>query len=172
METPDDVRQLADKAMTQQENGADSTAHERWSGKKNETAEHESSSFLVTLAKVADKEDKKIDFRNTLKMILRGEFLGSPAFRKELPLIGLIVVCSIIYISNRYACDAQVIEVTRLQDTLKDRRFKTLTVMSQLKNMMRPSHIEEHVKDTALQRSVEPVYSLKVSGEREGKTSE
>ena len=101
----------------------------------------------------------------SLRTVLGGDILASGWFRRQFWFIVLVVVMCIFYISNRYACQKEMIESTKLEDTLLDRRYKALTISSQLKELTRPSVVEEHLSDTALKVSTDPIYSLPVTEE-------
>ena len=88
--------------------------------------------------------------------------LGGQWFRRQFWFIVMIVGMLIIYVSNRYSCQQEMIETKVLNDTLLDRRYKALTRSSQLKERMRRSYIEETLVDTTLQTANTPSFYLKV----------
>lgn len=101
----------------------------------------------------------------SLRTILGGDLLAGKWFRRQIWLIVLIAFYIIIYVSNRYACQQEMIESTRLADTLLDRRYKALTSSSQLKEMTRRSKVEENLEDSTLHTPTEPLYNLKIEEE-------
>ena len=88
--------------------------------------------------------------------------LGGHWFRQQFWFIVMVVGMIIVYVSNRYSCQQEMIETKVLSDTLLDRRYKALTRSSQLKEKMRRSYIEETLVDTNLQTSNTPLFYLKV----------
>lgn len=124
-------------------------------------ADAEARKVLRTLT--SDKDDEHTNV--SLRTVLGGDILVSGWFRRQFWFIVLVVVMCIFYISNRYACQKEMIESTKLEDTLLDRRYKALTISSQLKELTRPSVVEEHLSDTALKVSTDPIYSLPVTEE-------
>lgn len=98
----------------------------------------------------------------SLRTILGGDILAGPWFRRQFWYIVMLIAMSIFYVSNRYYCQREMIVGTRLADTLLDRRYKALTLSSQLKEMTRRSAVEKHLNDTALKTSMEPLYLLAV----------
>ena len=80
----------------------------------------------------------------TLASILGGDILGGKWFRKQFWYIVMVVAMVIVYVSNRYSCQQEMIQTKMLTDTLLDRRYKALTRSSQLKEKMRRSVIENH----------------------------
>ena len=101
----------------------------------------------------------------SLRTILGGDLLAGKWFRRQIWLIVLIAFYIIVYVSNRYACQPEMLESTRLADTLLDRRYKALTSSSQLKEMTRRSKVEENLEDSTLHTPTEPLYNLKIEEE-------
>ena len=101
----------------------------------------------------------------SLRTILGGDLLAGKWFKRQILLILLITLYVIIYVSTRYACQQEMIESTRLADTLLDRRYKALTSSSQLKEMTRRSKVEENLEDSTLHTPTEPLYNLKIEEE-------
>ena len=101
----------------------------------------------------------------TLSSILGGDILGGRWFRRQFWFIIMVVGMIIIYVSNRYACQQEMIQTKMLTDTLLDRRYKALTRSSQLKEKKRRSFIEESLTDTTLQTPNTPSFNLKVEEE-------
>lgn len=96
----------------------------------------------------------------SLRAILGGDILGGRWFRKQLRYVALLVVLSIIYVSNRYAFQHEEIRREDLADTLIDRKYKVLTISSQLTEFSMRSNIEENLTDTTLKTSTESSYYL------------
>ena len=81
---------------------------------------------------------------------------------KKVLIILLVVVLLVVYVSNRYACQQEYLEQTRLLDTLQDRRWQLLTISSEIKEKTRRSFVEENLHDTTLGTSTQPLYQLEV----------
>lgn len=107
-----------------------------------------------------DEDEERIDL--SMRTILGGDILGGRWFRKQFWFIVMVVVMCIIYVSNRYYCQQEMIEGTRLADTLKDRHIKVLTIESALKEQTRRSNVEQHLQDTTLKPSTDRIYTLPV----------
>lgn len=101
----------------------------------------------------------------TLASILGGDILGGKWFRRQFWYIVMVVVFVIIYVSNRYSCQQEMIQTKMLTDTLLDRRYKALTRSSQLKEKMRRSVIEGSLADTSLQTANTPLFKVQVDEE-------
>ena len=101
----------------------------------------------------------------SLSSILGGDILGGRWFSRQFWYIIMVVCMLIVYVSNRYACQQEMIQTKMLTDTLLDRRYKALTRSSQLKEKTRRSYIEESLADTTLQTPNNPSYVIKVDNE-------
>ncbi|MGM9674300.1 MAG: FtsL-like putative cell division protein [Bacteroidaceae bacterium] len=72
--------------------------------------------------------------------------LDTAWLRRQLYVVLLIVVGIIIYITNRYQAQQQIIELEQLQNELKDMKFRVLTRSSELTLRTRQSQLEEQLK--------------------------
>lgn len=107
-----------------------------------------------------DEETPTEGDRVTLRTVLGGDILAGPWFRRQVGYVVLLVVLSILYVGNRYACQREEIRREDLADTLTDRKFKVLTISSELTEFSMRSNVEENVPDTTLRTSVESSYYL------------
>lgn len=96
----------------------------------------------------------------TLKSIFLGDFLIGGFLRRQALLLALITIYTVIYISNRYSCQQEMIEIDRLRKQLVDIKYDALTRSSELTERTRQSRIEEYVseKNSELQTSTAPPY--------------
>lgn len=124
----------------------------------------EDSKVLQALHEMAADEDAPIDThsRVSLSTILGGDILGGRWFRKQIGYMLMVTAMIVVYVSNRYACQQEMIEAKVLGDTLLDRRYKALTRSSQLKERTRRSFIEQSLADSTLQTAKTPSFKLKV----------
>ena len=129
-----------------------------------QTAATEREKAIKAFKELTAEEDNAPDThsRMTLASILGGDILGGRWFRRQFWYMVMIVGMLIIYVSNRYSCQQEMIRTKVLNDTLLDRRYKALTRSSQLKERMRRSNIEEALTDTTLQTANTPSFNLKV----------
>lgn len=101
----------------------------------------------------------------TLRKILGGDILTTQAMRRQIWLFLLITLFVIIYISNRYSCQQDLIEIDRLQKELQDAKYKALSTSSQLTEKSRESHVLELLqnnKDSVLKIPSQPPYIIQV----------
>lgn len=99
----------------------------------------------------------------TLKHIFLGDFLITDFLRRQALLLALVTVYTVIYISNRYSCQQEMIEIDRLHKQLTDIKYDALTRSSELTERTRQSHIEEYVsrENSELQISTNPPFVVK-----------
>ncbi len=114
-----------------------------------------------TLAEfVSREEESRPDV--SLRTILGGDLITGSWFRRQFWFILLLALMAIVYISNRYAYQFELIERKELTDTLHDRRYKALTRSSQLLEKTLRSNVEEDLVDSTLQTSFTPSYVIKL----------
>ena len=98
----------------------------------------------------------------SLKSIFLGDFLINDFLRRQAGLLALIVLFTVIYNSNRYSCQQEMIEIDLLRKQLTDIKYDALTRSSELTERTRQSRIEEYVsaKNSELQTSTAPPYII------------
>lgn len=127
------------------------------------SVEEEKARKALEILKSLDEEEEHV--KVSVRTILGGDILTSGWLRKQFWFIGLLTFFAIIYISNRYAYQQEMIETKKLSDTLLDRRFKSLTRSSQLLEKTLRSRVEEDLLDSTLQTAKSPSYVLKTEDE-------
>lgn len=101
----------------------------------------------------------------TLRRILGGEFLTARMLRKQVWVILIIAAFTLVYVSNRYSCQKDLLEINELNDKLKDAKYKALATSSELTEMCRESNVLEMLqnnKDSVLQIASQPPYIINV----------
>ena len=101
----------------------------------------------------------------TLRKILGGDILTGNVIKSQIWLIVLIVFFVILYISNRYSVQKDLLEIDRLNKELKDAKHKALSSSSQLTEKCRESHVLEMLKnnqDSTLKMPNQPPYIIQV----------
>ena len=104
----------------------------------------------------------------TLRKILGGDILTSKVMRRQIWLILLIVFFLIIYISNRYSVQKDLIEIAALQDPLQNDKYRALSSNSLITEKSRESHVLELLKnnkDSTLKIANQPPYIINVPEE-------
>ena len=149
-----DPELTVDESMSE---NAEPTPEESNSPKEKAGSTRETIKALKDFAAEEDEEPINITWRS----VLGGEILTGGWLRKQFLLIVLIAVCTIVYISNRYACQQEMITSGDLVDTLLDRKYKALTCSSELLEQTLRSNVEEGLSDSTIQTSTTPHYSIK-----------
>ena len=88
--------------------------------------------------------------------------------RRQMGVIVLCVVLAIVYITNRYSAEQEVIEIEKLKTDLTEIRYRALTRSSELTVKTRQSQVEEflkHTPDSILALPKEPPFLIKQTEE-------
>lgn len=118
------------------------------------------SRFRLFTSDDEELNDDNLDLN--LRTIFGGDFMTGRWFRKNIFFIFIVICMLIFYISLRYTYDKETLRTKDLEDTLLDRRYKLLTISSQLKEHLRPSVIEDNLADTTLHVPTTPPYVLPI----------
>ena len=125
-------------------------------------------SLKEVIAKQAIEEEVSGSASFTLRKILGGDILTAQIIRKQIWLFMLIVVFIIIYISNRYSIQKDLIELDQLQKELQDTKYRALSTSSQITEKSRESNVLDmlkHSKDSTLHIATQPPYIINVPEE-------
>lgn len=116
------------------------------------------------------REDEQPQSSNfTLRKILGGDILTARLIRSQIWLIVLIVLFMIFYISNRYSVQKDLLEIDRLNNELKDAKYKALSSSSMLTEKSRESHVIQQLKnskDSTLKMPSQPPYIITIPKKR------
>lgn len=113
----------------------------------------------------AREDEQPLSSNFTLKKILGGDIFSAHFLRNNIGLIVLIMVFVIIYISNRYSVQKDLIEIDKLETELSDAKYRALSSSSQLTERSRESHVLEILKtnkDSILKISSRPPFIINV----------
>ena len=125
-------------------------------------------SLKEVIAKQAIEEEESGSASFTLRKILGGDILTAQIIRKQIWLFMLIVFFIIIYISNRYSIQKDLIELDQLQKELQDTKYRALSTSSQITEKSRESNVLnmlKHSKDSTLHIATQPPYIINVPEE-------
>lgn len=117
---------------------------------------------VLLSAKVKGQKNVTSGKKLSLKNIFLGDFLINDFLRRQAGVMVLITIFTVIYISNRYSAQQEMIEIDRLKKELVDIKYDALTRSSELTERTRQSKIEEYVskKHSELQTSTAPPYVI------------
>ncbi len=125
-------------------------------------------SLKEVIAKQAIEEEASGSSSFTLRKILGGDILTAQIIRRQIWLVSLIVFFVIIYISNRYNIQNDIIELDKLQKELQDTKYKALSTSSQITEKSRESNVLDMLKnnkDSVLHIATQPPYIINVPEE-------
>lgn len=134
----------------------------------NDGSEEETESDKKLRKAIADqaREDERPHSSNfTLAKILGGDILTAQTLRNNIGLMLLIVGFIVVYITNRYKVQKDLLEIDKLNTELEDAKYKALSISSTLTEKSRESHVLESLKngpDSALRQSDRPPYIIEV----------
>lgn len=113
----------------------------------------------------ASEEDPKPSGQLNLRTILGGDLLTTEVVRSQIWLFVLIVVFTIVYVAFRYQCQQDMLTIDRMENELKDAKFKALSSSSTLTEKCRESHVLDILKqnqDSLLHQADQPPYIIEV----------
>lgn len=138
-----------------------------------ETADddEEGAQSLRTIIRQQAIEDELPLTKNvTLGKILGGEMLNTQFLRQQIWVIVLITLFIIVYISNRYKCQQNLIKIDNLQSELEDAKYRALSSSSDLTQQTRESKVLERLhndKDSTLHIPTQPPYIITIPNQEE-----
>jgi cell division protein FtsL len=85
--------------------------------------------------------------------------------RSQIWLFVLIVAFSTVYVAFRYQCQQDMLTIDKMEQQLKDAKFRALSSSSRLTEKCRESHVLEILKqnnDSLLHQADQPPYIIEV----------
>ena len=110
-----------------------------------------------------DEEPQSSTF--TLRKILGGDWLTAEFLRRQIGVILLISGFAIVYISNRYSCQKDRLEIDKLNAELTDAKYRALSSSSELTEKCRESNVLQMLQnnmDSLLKIPNQPPYIIYV----------
>lgn len=103
------------------------------------------------------------DIKKNVIHVLSGTILTENFFLKNTHFIFVVVVIVALYISNRYSCISKMAEIQSLEKELKDAKYESLTISTELIGISRESQVQSLVNNNGLEMGVskDPVYKIK-----------
>ena len=138
---------------------------------QNPEKEQQQANLKETLRKIKEsvaEEDPKPSQQLTLRTILGGDLLTTEMVRSQIWLFVMIVAFCIAYVAFRYQCQQDMLTIDRMENELKDAKFKALSSSSTLTEKCRESHVLDILKqnqDSLLHQADQPPYIIAVPEE-------
>lgn len=127
--------------------------------------EAEAQSFISIIKGEANEGDRTFTSELTLGKILGGDILNTNFIRRQIWVVVLISFFIIVYISNRYSCQQDLIKIDKLTHELQDAKYRALSSSSDLTEQCRESKVLEKLKnnkDSVLHIATQPPYKIEV----------
>ena len=120
---------------------------------------------LKLIKATATEEDPRPSQQLNLRTILGGDLLTTEMVRSQIWLFLMIVAFTTVYVAFRYQCQQDMLTIDRLENQLKDAKFKALSSSSTLTERCRESRVLEMLKqnqDSLLHQADQPPYIINV----------
>ena len=134
-----------------------------------ELTEGEGLSLKEVIQEQAIEGEAPLSRTLSLRKILGGDILNTAIIRRQIWLFVLIAFFMLLYISTRYSCQQDIIEIDHLQTQLQDAKYKALSSNSQLTEKSRESNVLNELKnnkDSVLKMASQPPYIINVPEEK------
>lgn len=172
-QTTGETAAAAEPTAAAAEPAADKSTAQTKTATAPETADDDvdSAPSLRTIIRQQAIEDELPLTKNvTLGKILGGEMLNTQFLRQQIWVIVLITLFIIVYISNRYKCQQNLIKIDNLQSELEDAKYRALSSSSDLTQQTRESKVLERLhndKDSTLHIPTQPPYIITIPNQEE-----
>ena len=165
-ETPKEKTKETPKDKTKDASKEESKEKVQAEPKEEESEEEiEFHTLKEVLNEQAREDEEPMSNNFTLRKILGGDILSAEMMRGQIWLIIIIVLFVIVYISNRYSVQKNLLEIDNLNKELQDVKYKALSSSSQLTERSRESHVLEMLKqnnDSTLKMPEQPPFIIEV----------
>lgn len=90
------------------------------------------------------------EVKKNVMHVLSGTILTEDFFMKNTRFMFVVFIIMVLYISNRYSCIAKMDEIESLRRELKDVKYESLTISSELTGMSRQTQVQALIKQRGL----------------------
>ena len=108
---------------------------------------------------VSNDDEEKVEW--SFYTILGGELMAY-LLRKQVKFIALLTFMTVLYVTNRYAFQKELVINKELNEQLEDRRLRAVVATSNLVEYTRRSNIQEELSDTTLRQTDIPHRYIKL----------
>lgn len=139
-------------------------------GQDGDSAGHAEGDTPSSLKAFTESEEAEQRPNMSLREILGGDILMAGWLRRQMGLIVLCMFFAIVYITNRYSAEQEMIEIERLKKELTEVRYRALTRSSELTVKTRQSQVENSLRatpDSVLQTPKDPPFLIETQKEEE-----
>lgn len=150
-----------DEAVSDDDDDSDAAGDDAVSDDDENTEQH----LKAAIHEQAREDERPHSSNFTLRKILGGDILTARMLRNNIWLIVLIVGFIVLYITNRYKVQKDLLEIDALNTELIDAKYRALSASSNLTEKCRESHVLDNLKngpDSSLKQSDRPPYIVEV----------
>lgn len=171
-QTTGETAAVAEPTAAAAEPAADKPTAQKKTATAPETADDEEGapSLRTIIRQQAIEDELPLTKNVTLGKILGGEMLNTQFLRQQIWVIVLMTLFIIVYISNRYKCQQNLIKIDNLQSELEDAKYRALSSSSDLTQQTRESKVLERLhndKDSTLHIPTQPPYIITIPNQEE-----
>ena len=168
--TPEDAEELSESELLNEEETAEDNQNDDLDEYSEVTEEHRDESLPAKVERFNQRDNLDSKKKISLKDILGGEILTGSTFRKQFGLIAVCVFYIILYITNRYQAQQELIEIEELKVELQKQKYYSLTRSGEFTIKSRQSQVEKMLKETPdsmLATPTEPPFIIRTTTEEE-----
>ena len=121
------------------------------------------------IEETATEDESPQSTKFSLRKILGGDILNTAIIRRQVWLFLLIAFFMVFYVSNRYSCQQDIIELDKLHKQLTEAKYKALSSQSELTEVSRESNVLEMLKnnnDSVLKIASQPPYFIEIPNDQ------
>lgn len=115
---------------------------------KEEESEAEEKQSGVQKAMAALNDDDAEHVSWSFDAVLNGEILASKQLKRQVPFALMIIIMLILYVSNRYNAQQEMINIDNLKKEKNEMRYRATARSSQLLQKSRESQVVEFFRNT------------------------
>jgi len=82
--------------------------------------------------------------------VITGEIFSEDFILKNFKLIFLITALTLVFITNRFACNKKMTSIEKLRTELKDIRYENLMLQTEVTTRSRQSQIEQKLREKGI----------------------
>lgn len=163
----------ADAIVKNEETSAagEQTTNEQTSDEhKAEDTSESAPSLRTIIRQQTENDDMPLSKNITLRKVLGGDILNTQFLRRQIWVMVIVTLFVIVYISNRYKCQQNLIKIDKLTNELEDAKYRALSSSSDLTQQTRESKVLERLhndKDSTLHIAMQPPYIINVPNNNE-----
>ncbi|MDH6355713.1 cell division protein FtsL [Dysgonomonas sp. PH5-45] len=109
------------------------------------------------------------EVRKNIMHVVGGTILTEDFFLKNTRFMVVLFVIVMLYIGNRYSCIEKMAKIESLKRELKDEKYESLAISSQLTNMSRRSQVISLVESNGLglETAQDPIFKIENTENKE-----